>query len=112
MFEPGGVTGHPDHRAATAAGRGAAERRGLPILEWGVAPAVAGALRDELGAPFVAMDECAGAEVIEVELDRRRQLAAIACHRSQATGNAVLARRLALQGPVERVRWWQATTSR
>ena len=76
----------------------------MPLLEWGVSPRVAAALRDELHAPFVALADDPGAEVIEVEVDRRRQLAAIACHRSQATDNAVLARRLALQGPVEHVR--------
>lgn len=105
-FEPAGVTGHPDHRAASAVARSVADRRGLAVLEWGVGPTVADALREELGAPFVALGDDAGAEVIELEVDRHRQFAAIACHRSQATDNAVLARRLVLQGPVERVRWW------
>jgi LmbE family N-acetylglucosaminyl deacetylase len=107
-FEPSGVTGHPDHRAASAVTRSVAAHRGLPVLEWGVEPGVADALRDELGAPFVPLGDDAGAEVIDVEVDRHRQLAAIACHRSQATDNAVLARRLALQGQVERVRWRSA----
>lgn len=110
-FEPDGVTGHPDHRAASAVARSVAAYRELPLLEWGVGPDVAAALRDELGAPFVSLSEDAGAEVIEAELDRHRQLAAIACHRSQATDNPVLARRLALQGPVERVRWRSTATS-
>jgi LmbE family N-acetylglucosaminyl deacetylase len=104
-FEPSGVTGHPDHRAASAVVRSVAAHRSLPVLEWGVSPGVADALRDELGARFVALGDDVGAEVIEAEVDRHRQLAAIACHRSQATDNAVLTRRLALQGAVERVRW-------
>ena len=104
-FEPGGVTGHPDHRVASAVARTVAARHGLGVLEWGVGPVAAGALHEELGAPFVALDEDAGAEVIEAEVDRGRQLAAIACHRSQVTNNAVLARRLELQGAVERVRF-------
>jgi LmbE family N-acetylglucosaminyl deacetylase len=104
-FEPRGVTGHPDHRAASAVARSVAANRGLPVLEWGVGPGVADALCEELGVPFVPLGDETGAEVIDVEVDRHKQLAAIACHRSQATDNAVLARRLALQGPVERVRW-------
>lgn len=104
-FEPAGVTGHPDHRVATAVARSVALDRRLPLLEWGVNPAVARALRAELGAPFVALGDDPAAVIIDVEVDRRRQLAAIACHPSQATGNVVLARRLALQGAVERVRY-------
>jgi hypothetical protein len=60
--------------------------------------------RSELGAPFVGLENEAGAEVIEVEVDRRRQLDPIACHESQASDNAVLTRRPALQGGLERLR--------
>jgi len=104
-FDSCGVTGHPDHQAASAVARSVAVLRGLAVLEWGVGPEVAEALRAELGACFVPLSEDAGAVVIEIEVDRQRQFAAIACHRSQATDNPVLARRLALQGSVERVRW-------
>ena len=99
-FEPGGVTGHPDHRAATAVARRLAAGRGLPLVEWGVSSEVAAALRAELGAPFVAV-EAGDGELVEVEVDRGRQLAAISCHVSQATDNPVLERRLELQGPCE-----------
>lgn len=100
-FEPGGVTGHPDHRAAAAAAARAAARHGLLLVEWGVAPDVAVRLRQELGVPFTALD---GPDVVEITVDRTRQRDAIACHVSQATGNAVLARRLELQGDTERIR--------
>jgi hypothetical protein len=40
-----------------------------------------------------------------VEVDRTRQLKAIACHRSQATDNPVLWRRLDLLGDRERLRY-------
>jgi LmbE family N-acetylglucosaminyl deacetylase len=96
VFEPGGVTGHPDHRAATRAALAVATRRELPVLQWGVAPPVAAALNAELGTSFVAFD---GEDVV---VDRRRQRRAISCHRSQ--DNPVLRRRLQLQGPVDRVR--------
>jgi LmbE family N-acetylglucosaminyl deacetylase len=104
-FESGGVTGNPDHQVATAVARRIAVDRGVPLLEWGVSPGVAAALRDELGVPFAALDDDPGSEILDVAIDRARQLAAIACHASQATDNPVLVRRLALQGPVERVRW-------
>jgi LmbE family N-acetylglucosaminyl deacetylase len=100
-FEPGGVTGHPDHRAASAATRRAAARHGLTLLEWGVAPGVAARLRQETGVPFTALE---GPGVVELVVERSRQRAAIVCHASQATGNVVLARRLELQGDRERLR--------
>ena len=102
VFEPGGVTGHSDHRAATAAAHRVAERHGLPVLEWGVAPDVATTLNAELGTSFLPFD---GVDVI---VDRSVQLAAIACHESQARDNPVLVRRLELQGTCERIRLCRA----
>ena len=98
VFEPGGVTGHADHRAATAAGKRVAARHGLPVLEWGVAPDVAAKLNAELGTSFAPLDG------VDVVVDRSAQLAAIGCHVSQARDNPVLARRLQLQGTSERIR--------
>jgi LmbE family N-acetylglucosaminyl deacetylase len=102
VFEPGGITGHPDHRAATAAAMRVAEMRGLATLEWGLNPSVAEALRTEFGAPFTEVD---GAGSVDLTVDRRQQHAAIACHASQSADNPVLRRRLALQGNSERVRY-------
>jgi LmbE family N-acetylglucosaminyl deacetylase len=97
VFEPGGVTGHPDHRAATAAAKRVAARWGVSVLEWGVPPDVARALNDELGTAFVAAAGC------DIEVERTAQLNAICCHASQAHDNPVLRRRLALQGSRERL---------
>ncbi len=101
VFEPSGVTGHGDHVAATEAALGVARRRGLVSLEWGVPPAAARQLAAELAVPFSGLG---GDDVVAVRVDRARQRAAVACHRSQATGNPVLERRLALQGDVDHVR--------
>lgn len=101
VFEPSGVTGHPDHRAATAAGHRVARRRGLPVLEWGVAPAVAAGLNDALGTTFVAFDPPGTTDVV---VDRVAQRAAIACHASQAHHNPAVGMRLELEHDVERVR--------
>lgn len=101
VFEPSGVTGHPDHRAATAAAVRVARAQGLRVLEWGVAPAVADALNAEFGTAFAGFE---GAGVLDVAVDREMQAAAIACHESQSTDNPVLRRRLDLSGPVDRIR--------
>ena len=101
VFESSGVTGHPDHRAATAAAFRVAADQGLDVVEWGVSPAVAEALNDELGAAFAGLD---GAGAVDLAVDRTVQRAAIACHESQATDNPVLLRRLELSGPVDRIR--------
>jgi LmbE family N-acetylglucosaminyl deacetylase len=106
-FEPGGVTGHPDHRAAAAAAERVAARHGLALVEWGVAPDVAAPLRRETGVPFTALH---GPGVIELVVDRTRQRAAIASHASQATANPVLVRRLELQQNRERLRIRRPTT--
>jgi len=98
VFEPGGVTGHPDHQAVTAAAEDVARRRSLTVLEWGVAPAVARALNHEFGTDFVAFDG------VDVRVGRAGQWAAIRCHSTQAHDKPVLRRRLALQGGCDRVR--------
>jgi LmbE family N-acetylglucosaminyl deacetylase len=98
VFEPGGVTGHPDHQAATGAATRVAARHGVSVLQWGVPPDVARTLNDELATAFVAADGS------DVEVDRSAQLDAIRCHASQAHDNPVLQRRLVLQGARERLR--------
>jgi len=105
VFEPGGVTGHPDHHAATGAATRVAARHGVSVLEWGVPPDVARTLNDELATAFVAADGS------DVEVDRSAQLDAIRCHASQAHDNPVLRRRLALQGSRERLRLVDASAA-
>jgi N-acetylglucosamine malate deacetylase 2 len=100
-FEPGGVTGHCDHRAATASAHRVAGRHRLTVVEWGVAATVAAALNAEFATTFVALE---GDGTADVAVDRAAQRAAIACHHSQARDNPVLVRRLELAGPVERIR--------
>lgn len=98
VFEPNGVTGHPDHQAATRAAGHVAARRGLMVLEWGVSGDVAEALNDEFGTTFVGMDGD------DLAVDRDAQWRAIRCHRTQSHDNPVLHRRLQLQGGLDRVR--------
>lgn len=103
-FEPGGVTGHPDHRAASAAATRVAARHRLATIEWGVAAEVASTLNREFGTTFTTLDD-GDDGVVSLEVDRRRQMEAIACHRSQSHDNPVLRRRLDLQGDRDLIRW-------
>ncbi|MCU4185517.1 PIG-L family deacetylase [Acidiferrimicrobium sp. IK] len=102
-FDRGGITGHPDHCRATDAALAAAERLQIPALGWTLPAAVSCRLRAEGAGGFVGRP---AAEIdVTVTVDRRRQLAAIACHASQSTANPVLWRRLELQGSQEACRW-------
>ncbi|HET6873247.1 MAG TPA: PIG-L deacetylase family protein [Acidimicrobiales bacterium] len=102
-FDPGGVTGHPDHQRATEAALQAADRMGLPVIGWGVPHDVATTLNAELGTRFVGRRRDEASIVLEV--DRSLQLRAISCHASQSTDNPVLWRRLELQGRREYLTW-------
>ena len=101
-FEPGGVMGHPDHRAASASALRVAAAQALPVLEWGLSPSVAEELNATFATTFVAL---AGDDTADVKVDRAVQLLAVACHPSQVDENAVLSRRLELAGETERVRF-------
>lgn len=102
VFDQGGVTGHPDHQQATRAALAAADEA-LQVLAWAIPDRVAVALNAAFGTRFVGRPE----RDLDVTLrvDRRRQLQAIACHASQASGNPVLWRRLELLGEAEHLRW-------
>ena len=103
VFDTSGVTGHPDHVRATVAALAAADALGLPVLGWTVPASVATALNQEYGAGFTGHDP--GDVDVVVTLDRTRQLAAVACHPSQAVPGSLLWRRLELLGDVENLRW-------
>jgi LmbE family N-acetylglucosaminyl deacetylase len=103
VFDDAGVTGHPDHMAATAAGLLAAEMRHLPVLGWTLPKAVAAQLNQELGAGFIGhLDEDID---LRVTVDRARQRLASHAHVSQALPSSVLWRRLELLGDTESLRW-------
>jgi LmbE family N-acetylglucosaminyl deacetylase len=102
VFDEGGITGHPDHVHATAAAMAVAEHLDLPVLAWTLDHRVADTLNEEFDARFV------GRRDREIDLwlpvDRRRQRAAMRCHRSQLDDNLVLASRMALTGDQEALR--------
>lgn len=103
VFDPSGITGHPDHVAATAAALDAADALGLPVLGWTLPRATADQLNAELDAGFIGHDLAAGDLLLLVNRDRQR--AACQKHVSQAVPTSVLWRRLELLQDVEHLRW-------
>ena len=103
VFDPSGVSGHPDHRAATSAATRAAARLDLPVLAWTLPADVAEQLNEEFETAFVghAPDDVD----LVVRVDRERQRLASLAHASQAVPSSVLWRRLELLGDVEHLRW-------
>jgi len=103
VFDVAGVTGHPDHVAATSAGLLGAEMLNLPVLGWTLPDDVAAVLNHELGSGFI------GHQVedidVRVHVDRTRQRLASRAHVSQALPSSVLWRRLELLGDTESLRW-------
>jgi LmbE family N-acetylglucosaminyl deacetylase len=109
-FDLGGVTGHPDHDAATRAAILAAEHLGLGVLGWCLPEKVAGVLNDESGTSFSSRSDLEIDIVVGVE--RERQLAAVRAHPSQAVPGSILWRRLDLLGDQEHLRWLLPGTPR
>ena len=102
-FDDTGITGHPDHRAATAAAVRAGTALTLPVLAWTLPANVAGRLRAETGQPFAGQPP--GALDFQIPVDRARQRQAAWLHTSQISPGAVVWRRLELQGDTEHLRW-------
>lgn len=109
VFDELGVTGHPDHVAATAAAVLAAESLAVPVLAWTLPEAIAAQLNEELGTAFHGHRD--GDIDIRVAVDREPQLRASRAHASQALPSSVLWRRLELLGDVEHLRWLRPRAS-
>ena len=104
VFDDSGVTGHPDHAAATAAALRAAEVLDLPVLAWTLPQAVADQLNDELAS--AAFSGCPPERIdLVIAVDRTHQIAASRAHRTQAVPTSPLWRRLELLGSNEHLRW-------
>ena len=103
VFDDTGITGHPDHQAATAGAVIAGRQAGLAALAWALPDTVAAQLSAETGQRFTGrppnmIDMC-------VRVSRSRQRRAALLHASQISPAAVLWRRLQLQGDREHLRW-------
>lgn len=110
VFDHSGVTGHPDHAAATAAAVLAAEVLDLPVLAWTLPKAVADQMNVELGVGLFS--GCAAEDIdITISVERRHQIAASRAHHTQAVPTSPLWRRLELLGGSEHLRWLRRTAS-
>lgn len=108
VFDATGVTGHPDHAAATAAAMLAAEVLDLPVLAWTLPEAVAAQLNDEMGGS--AFSGCTPDKIdLRITVDRTHQIAASHAHHTQAVPSSPLWRRLELLGDAEHLRWLRRT---
>ena len=103
VFDDTGITSHPDHQAATRAAQDAAEASGLPVLAWSLPAAIADRLRQETGEAFAGQPP--GRLDLCIRVERARQRRAALMHASQISPNAVVWRRLQLQGDCEHLRW-------
>jgi len=103
VFDETGITGHPDHRAATAAAVLAGGSLGVPVLAWAIPDAVASQLRAETGQPFAGQPP--DRIDLRVQVSRQAQKRAALAHASQISPGAVLWRRLQLLGDHEYLRW-------
>jgi LmbE family N-acetylglucosaminyl deacetylase len=103
VFDDTGVTGHPDHRAATSAAVLTGNLAGVPVLAWTLPAEVATRLsadtgQDFAGRPSALID-------LRVPVSRERQRRAALLHASQISPGAVLWRRIRLLGDYEYLRW-------
>ena len=103
VFDDTGITGHPDHRAATQAAVRAAGPLSLPVLAWALSAGIADRLEAETGQPFAG--QAPGRLDFAIRVSRTRQRQAALLHASQVSPAAPLWRRLELQGDIEHLRW-------
>jgi LmbE family N-acetylglucosaminyl deacetylase len=103
VFDDTGITGHPDHRAATQAAVRAAGPLSLPVLAWALSAGIADRLEAETGQPFAGQAPRRLDFAIRVSRTRQRQAALL--HASQVSPAAPLWRRLELQADIEHLRW-------
>lgn len=103
VFDPSGVTGHPDHATATRAALHVADAVGVPVLGWTLPAPVAARLNAEHGTAFSG--HFPGDIDIVLPVSRERQRRAIDAHASQAVPGSALWDRLDLLGDTEHLRW-------
>jgi len=106
VFDADGVTGHPDHAAATRAVTRAGSRAGPAVLAWTLPESVASQLNSELGTAFTGRPDHGPAGIdLAITVHRDRQLQAVHSHPSQAVPGSALWRRLELLGEMEYLAW-------
>lgn len=103
VFDPSGITGHPDHQAATRAAVAVGRRLGIAVVAWTLPQHVVDTMTAEGMTGFVGHPSTV--TTLTVTVDRSAQLDAVHEHPSQALPGSPLWRRLELQGDREQVRF-------
>jgi N-acetylglucosamine malate deacetylase 2 len=103
VFDRDGISGHPDHVAATSAAVQAGRRLDVPVLAWTLPDSVVEGMTAAGYAGFVGRPDRTIPLVVEV--DRTAQLDAVHEHASQAVPGSPLWHRLELLGGTENLVW-------
>jgi LmbE family N-acetylglucosaminyl deacetylase len=109
-FDETGITGHPDHIAATEAAQAYAIERDISLYLWVLPEEVAHALNHRFHTAFRGRREGEITISKDVGLERDRQWQAIHCHQSQAGGLDVVRARLELLADREFLIEWHRGT--
>ena len=102
-FDHTGITGHPDHIAATQAALEYATQGGVPLYLWTLPQDVAASLNTRFGTSFRGRPIDEITFTLDVGPHRERQWEAIRCHESQKGGLEVVRTRLELLGSWEHI---------
>jgi N-acetylglucosamine malate deacetylase 2 len=103
VFDRDGISGHPDHVAATSAAVQVGRRLDVPVLAWTLPDSVVEAMAQDGHPGFLGRPDRTIPLVVEV--DRAAQLDAVHEHASQAVPGSPLWRRLELLGSTENLVW-------
>lgn len=103
VFDTTGITGHPDHIAASQSALRVAREQDVDVLAWTLPEPVASAMALDGWTGFVGRLERDIDLVLTVERSRQRE--AVQRHPSQAVPGSPLWRRLDLLGGHEHLRW-------
>jgi LmbE family N-acetylglucosaminyl deacetylase len=107
VFDPNGITGHPDHQAATRAAVAVGRRHDIDVVAWTLPTSVTEAMAAEGMTMFAGVPD--DAVQLTVAVDRAAQLEAVEQHPSQAVPGSPLWRRLELLGDREHLRFLHST---
>ena len=108
VFDRDGISGHPDHVAATSAAVLVGRRLDVPVLAWTLPQSVVDAMTEDGHAGFLGRPDRTIPLVVDV--DRAAQLEAVHEHASQAVPGSPLWRRLELLGSTENLVWLHRST--
>lgn len=108
VFDRDGISGHPDHVAATSAALAVGRRQDVPVLAWTLPQSLVDAMAEDGYAGFLGRPDRTIPLVVEV--DRAAQREAVHEHASQAVPGSPLWRRLELLGDTENLVWLHRST--